>query len=89
MKEACSTHWYSPNTGATNISGLTFLPGGYRDDHDGAFYYLGDVGYWWSTTVYGGMNADYFYLFYDVPNTYLCGWYYYEMTGFSVRCLKN
>ncbi len=30
LKETKTTHWTSPNTGATNTSGFTGLPGGYR-----------------------------------------------------------
>ena len=45
MKEAGLTHWSSPNTGATNASGFTGLPGGYRYQL-GSFFNLG-YGYWW------------------------------------------
>ena len=31
IKEAGTSHWDSPNTGATNESGLSILPGGRRE----------------------------------------------------------
>ena len=39
MKEAGTAHWNSPNTGATNESGFTGLPGGFRSNY-GYFYYV-------------------------------------------------
>jgi len=49
LKETGTTHWNSPNTGATNESGFTALPGGYHDNN-GTFYYIGDYGYLWGAT---------------------------------------
>ena len=45
--------WYHPNTGATNLSGFSVLPGGYRDDVDGSFDYMGELATFWSSTRYG------------------------------------
>jgi hypothetical protein len=49
MKDAGTAHWNNPNVGATNSSGFTGLPGGYRD-FIGPFYSVGYYGYWWSST---------------------------------------
>ena len=49
LKEAGTKHWKSLNVGATNESGFTGLPGGYRS-HYGIFEGLGYSGYWWSST---------------------------------------
>lgn len=40
MKETSTTHWISPDSGATNESGFTGLPGGNRNS-DGTFLFLG------------------------------------------------
>jgi len=48
LKETGTIHWNSPNTGATNNSGFTALPGGLRSNI-GIFYYLGILSYWWHT----------------------------------------
>ena len=49
LKETGTSHWQSPNAGATNTSGFTALPGGSRTN-DGTFYSIGGYGYWWSST---------------------------------------
>jgi uncharacterized protein (TIGR02145 family) len=49
LKEVGTTHWQSPNTGATNESGFSALPGGFRDFRD-LFKWLGYNGSWWSST---------------------------------------
>jgi uncharacterized protein (TIGR02145 family) len=87
LKEAGTTHWNSPNTGATNESGFTALPGGNRY-YDGRFYKIGYYGDWWSSTdddsVYArniGLDNDFTY-FYDYV-------YNFKADGFSVRCVKD
>lgn len=56
-KETGTVHWKTPNTGATNVSGLTALPGGQRLD-DGTFEHLYYQGFWWTSTVYPSGTTD-------------------------------
>ncbi|MDA9835733.1 hypothetical protein N9C00_02130 [Flavobacteriales bacterium] len=95
MKEAGYDHWNSPNTGATNSSGFTGLPGGLRSY--GGSLYVGAKGYWWSSSEFflepGSTYAFTWCLslssdndsahFYDVGD----GWAGYS-NGFSARCIR-
>lgn len=86
MKEAGTSHWSSPNTGATNESGLTALPGGIRSI-DGSFSSLHVYGQWWSSSPENSEKAIFFGLFSDNASIFTCG---NPMTmGSSVRCVKD
>ena len=87
LKEAGTTHWQSTNEGATNSTGFTGLPGGYRDINNGSFGYLGYYGYFWSSSQRGSANAWSRILYYNSAN--VSRNYGYEGIGFSVRCLKD
>jgi len=78
--------WNSPNTGATNSSGFTALPGGGRYDN-GDFVYLTFNGYWWSSSVSSGSFAWGRYLFSYGRAISRNGTS--RTFGFSVRCLKD
>lgn len=43
LKETGTTHWNSPNTGATNETGFTALPGGFRYEN-GTYYAMKNYG---------------------------------------------
>jgi len=80
--------WYSPNTGATNESGFTALPAGYRTISSGYYYEMGKQGHFWSSSEYSSTNAWYRFLYYGNSNvSRLSG--YGKTPGFSVRCLGN
>ena len=85
--EAGTSHWYSPNNSATNSTGFTALPGGFRNYRDGAFSSVGTNGNWWGSTALDVPYAWYRYLFFNTPSIYRS--IYYKQFGFSVRCVKD
>jgi uncharacterized protein (TIGR02145 family) len=87
LKETGYTHWNSPNTGATNESGFTGLPGGVRDSGSEDFIALSYYGNFWSSSQYGPDLALYRKLHYTHADV---AWDYYpNEAGFSIRCLKD
>lgn len=78
--------WYFPNTGATNSSGFTALPAGYRINY-GNYYSIGNVGYFWSSSDTTSLNAWNYVL--DANNESLIRNYNLQANGFSTRCCKD
>ena len=87
LKETGVTHWITPNTGATNKSGFTALPGGLRYHTDGAFSSMGTNGLWWTKTTSDATNAWYSSLYYTYSTANLSS--LHRQFGFSVRCVKD
>lgn len=85
MKETGTTHWTTPNTGATNSSGFTGLPGGNR--YLGTFYDVGNFGVWWSSTEASTAFAWYRSLIYNNGN--IGGGNSNKENGYSVRCVRD
>ncbi len=56
LKEIGLEHWQPSNSGATNETGFTALPGGYFWG-DYQFHHIGFYGVWWSSTEINGTNA--------------------------------
>ena len=89
LKETGITHWWSPNTGATNEIGFTCLPGGLRSAGLGSFINIGDRGYWWASSVYAPSNLGfYFYLKYSSDISFDQN-FDSKRNGRSVRCLRD
>jgi len=86
-KMKTTTGWQAPNTGATNESGFSGLPGGTRYFLDGSFNTIGNVGTWWSSSELNAGNAWYRTLGYSSGNAYRN--YYGKRYGLSVRCLRD
>jgi uncharacterized protein (TIGR02145 family) len=87
LKETGTTHWTTPNTGATNETGFTALPGGYRNNY-GTCSYIGINGHWWSSSEGSTTYAWYSYMYYNYTNVYR-DFYYGKYYGFSVRCVRD
>ncbi len=86
MKEAGTAHWASPNTGATNETGFSALPGGFRHS-DGGFRAIGYGGFWWSSTEYSSTHALRRYLNYENPHVHR--FVDKKDYGLSVRCVRD
>ena len=86
MKSIGTSYWNSPNTGATNESGFSVLPGG---DVYSAYYFGGirNNGSFWSTSEAGIYSAWFRELTYN--NSNVNRYYAPKYSGRSVRCLKD
>jgi uncharacterized protein (TIGR02145 family) len=87
MKETGTINWRSPNTGATNSSGFTALPGGLLDPVGQLFNYLSVNGYWWSTLESSSVAAWLYILSSNAAYTTRAN--SYKTNGLSVRCVKD
>jgi uncharacterized protein (TIGR02145 family) len=85
LKATGTTYWITPNTGATNESGFTAIPGGARGS--GSFINLGYSSHMWSSTEEGENNAFGRGTYYN--NTKVTRGNGYKNNGFSVRCIKD
>ncbi|MBN2411185.1 fibrobacter succinogenes major paralogous domain-containing protein [candidate division KSB1 bacterium] len=87
LKEAGAAHWRSPNEGATNESGFTAWPGGWRYGYDGNFEDIGSHAVFWHG------SEDYYSLAwsrrlsYRSSDMHRC--YFDGQSGFSVRLLRD
>jgi len=86
LKEAGFMHWLSPNTAATNSSGITGLPAGCRD-FDGSFNYISSYAIWWSANEADTTTAWAHNLYYN-DGIHL-RFSDLKTLGFSIRCLKD
>ena len=90
MKSVGTAYWNSANTGATNESGFSALPGGYREPN-GSFANIRSNAFFWSATEGHSSiawNRDLFFNNVNVERNF----YYFgnnKSVGASVRCLRD
>jgi len=83
--------WNSPNTGASNLSGFSALPSGFRTE-SGTYNSGGNFGNWWSTARTPGSGSlpprggtrglDYDHTRFTRSSVFVTN-------GYAVRCLRN
>ncbi|MDP3150565.1 MAG: FISUMP domain-containing protein [Ignavibacteria bacterium] len=89
MKVKGTAYWFSPNIGATNESGFSAYPVGYRN-YDGVDFNMpGDLASFWASDEFDASDAigtrltadreDFRVFEFGVSKTY----------GYSIRCVKN
>jgi uncharacterized protein (TIGR02145 family) len=87
MKSTGISLWLSPNTGATNESSFTALPGGFRYGQGSFFYDTSSSGWWWSSSEQNQSATKAIQLWYDSAMALQAD--YLKLSGFSVRCIKD
>ena len=86
LKETGTSHWTTPNYMATNETGFTALPNGWRHIED-IFVNFAKFGGWWSSTEYTATDAFCNYVSYksDLVTEEIDN----KKCGIAVRCLKD
>lgn len=85
-KMKATTLWANPNTGATNESGFTGLPGGLRGG-DASFVNFGKIGWFWTNKEHDATTGVERNLQFDISDCYM--FYIGKGCGLSVRCIKD
>ena len=83
--EAGTGLWIEPNTGATNLSGFSAYPGGYRNSS--GFQQISMHGYWWTSTVNGATTSWVYDMSYDNAGAFRN--FSAKTDGYHVRCVKD
>jgi uncharacterized protein (TIGR02145 family) len=88
-REAGTGLWSSPNTGATNESGFSALPGGGCDGGNGSCWGMVALAIFWSSTANPAKDSAWIrQLNWDMSGVWRDGWSL-KQCGFSVRCVKD
>ncbi len=87
LKESGTYYWTDPNTGATNASGFSALPAGYRSNNLDYFNGKGSHAYFWYIEEYDTDRAWRRLLYFDYSTINRS--HDYKHYGFSIRCVKD
>ncbi len=85
LKETGNVHFLDSNENATNLTGFTAMPGGYRSQT--SYYELGYYAQYWSATASNATNAYFMDIEYD--GDYANIETQLKNRGNSIRCIKD
>jgi uncharacterized protein (TIGR02145 family) len=88
LKQAGNLRWNAPNTGATNSSGFTALPSGYRDPGS-SYGHLNLYNNFWTTTVNSTTPTLVYHRGMAYNHTEVLRYLRTKNHGFAIRCVKN
>ena len=92
MKEASSIYWNSPNTGATNSTCFSALPGG-RSGYNSAgfpdFEYMHEYAYFWTSSDDDLWTNDAWCRRLNSQDEKLISFDTWKSNSLSVRCVKD
>lgn len=88
MKEIGYTSWKNPSTFETNSSLFTGLPGGFRSSNGYQYTGIGKNGLWWSASESNIPNTPDIRVLFNQPDIFF-GTMEYEVSGLSIRCIKD
>ena len=92
LKEEGTSHWNSPNLGATNITYFNALPGGYRVQLNNKFIREGTMGVFWTSTLYKKtyvQDAVAWWFLLVHTDKFLGLGFSTENDGLYVRCIRD
>ncbi|HPN39396.1 MAG TPA: FISUMP domain-containing protein [Melioribacteraceae bacterium] len=89
MKDTGTQHWKAPNTGATNSSGLSILPGGEYDAYytPHVFRIINEYAVFWTSTQVGNLKARERFLTHNSAASEIYDWF--KVMKYSIRCIKD
>lgn len=88
MKQTGTSLWFTPNSGATNESGWTGLPGG--DRGNGSSYLFNNLslfGLFWTNTSIDSDNSNFYFLQYTTPDLTIT--IENKKNGYSLRLIQD
>lgn len=89
LKEDGTAHWLPPNTGATNQSGFSGLPGGNFAGAFTSFSNLGCYGYFHTSSVNGNNQAGRWVWLLNSEDERISRISFIPGGGYSVRCIRD